>query len=330
MEARKKDHINLAFSSQISKEEADRRFNYEPMLGSCRSGDLQPLHFLDKWLKVPMWVSSMTGGTDLARTINTNLARACNEFGMGMGLGSCRVLLDNPGHLSDFDMRHIIGNDFPFFANIGIAQLEHMLADGTVGRLHELVSKLQADGLIVHVNPMQEWLQGEGDEINRPPIETLQEFLEGTNIKVIVKEVGQGMGPESIRQVLRLPVAAYELAAFGGTNFAKLELARSNPQQQELFGPLSFIGHTAEEMLMLINEMAANDSDLKCRQLIISGGIKTFLDGYYLITKSSLPAVFGQASSFLKYARNDYSELKYFIEQQIEGLKFANAYLVPR
>ena len=69
----------------------------------------------------------MTGGTALAKTINTNLARACNEFGMGMGLGSCRMLLENEAHFADFDMRDIIGDDLPFYANIGIAQLEQML-----------------------------------------------------------------------------------------------------------------------------------------------------------------------------------------------------------
>ena len=330
MEARKKDHINLAFLSQISKEHADPRFNYEPLIGYHGKGEWPEISFLGKKLRVPMWVSSMTGGTELARAINTNLALACREFGMGMGLGSCRILLDNPGHLPDFDMREIIGNDLPFFANIGIAQLEHMLAEGSANKLYDLVGRLKADGLIIHVNPMQEYLQEEGDEISRPPVDTIQEFLENTDMKVIVKEVGQGLGPESIRRVLKLKIAAFEFAAFGGTNFAKIELSRSNPQQQELFGPLSFIGHTAENMLSVINEIVENDRDVNCRQLIISGGVNSFLDGYYYLSKSKLPAVFGQASSFLKYARNDYNELKYFIEQQIEGLNFAKAYLVPR
>jgi isopentenyl-diphosphate delta-isomerase len=330
MEGRKKDHINLAFTSQISKEEVDSRFWYEPMAGFQNAEGWQPFTFLGKTMQVPMWVSSMTGGTELAKTINTNLARACREFGMGMGLGSCRILLENPQHLPDFDMRGLIGDELPFFANIGIAQLEHMLADHTVDKLSELVSRLRADGLIIHVNPVQEWIQEEGDAITQPPIETIEAFLQLTNMKVIVKEVGQGMGHESIRRILRLPVAAFELAAFGGTNFAKIELARSTPQQQELFSPLSLIGHSAGEMLQVINELAVNDPERKCNEIIISGGIKSFLDGYYYLSKSKLPAVFGQASAFLKYARGDYQELRSFVTQQIEGLKFAKAYLIAR
>ena len=330
MEGRKKDHINLAFTSQISKEEIDSRFWYEPMAGFQDRAGWQPFTFLGKTMRVPLWVSSMTGGTELARTINTNLAMACREFGMGMGLGSCRILLDNPHHLPDFDMRGLIGDELPFFANIGIAQLEHMLADGTVDKLNELVARLRADGLIVHVNPVQEWIQEEGDAITRPPAETIEAFLQCTEMKVIVKEVGQGMGPQSIRSILRLPVAAFELAAFGGTNFAKIELSRSTPQQQELYSPLSLIGHSAGEMLEVINDLAANDPERKCNEIIISGGIRSFLDGYYFLSKSKLPAVFGQASAFLKYARGDYQELRSFVTRQIEGLTFAKAYLVAR
>jgi len=96
-------------------------------LGFHTGGEIRPVQFLGKILKVPMWVSSMTGGTAQARNINTNLARACREFGMGMGLGSCRILLQNDEHLPDFDMRNVIGDELPFYANIGIVQLgEHV------------------------------------------------------------------------------------------------------------------------------------------------------------------------------------------------------------
>ena len=186
MEARKDDHIRLAFSSQAAGREIDSRFNYEPMTGSHRRGEIQPFTFLGKTMKVPIWVSSMTGGTELARTINSNLARACREFGMGMGLGSCRILLDNDIYLPDFDMRPVIGDDLPLYANIGIVQLEDMLLDNSWPRLAELVERLRADGLIIHVNPVQEWLQMEGDVLKTPPFETIGKFLELSSLKVIV------------------------------------------------------------------------------------------------------------------------------------------------
>ena len=97
--SRKKDHIDLAFKSQVESGALDRRFNYEPALAAHpEPGSIPPLRFLGKTLHTPIWVSSMTGGTGHARTINRNLARACAEFGMGMGLGSCRQLLYPDGY----------------------------------------------------------------------------------------------------------------------------------------------------------------------------------------------------------------------------------------
>lgn len=327
MEERKSDHIVLALGSRFKPDEADQRFDYEPLASSLDSVSLKEHVFCGKKLRVPMWVSSMTGGTRIGRTINTNLARACNEFGMGMGLGSCRILLKKPEYFPDFDMRDVIGPDLPLFANIGIAQVEDMIADKSWPRLVELVKSLRADGLIIHVNPVQEWLQPEGDMIKRPPLKTITEFLDISDLKIIIKEVGQGMGPESIRAALKLDIEGFELAAFGGTNFAKLELARSNPQLQELYAPLSKVGHTASEMLDIIEEIVKSGQPINCKQLIISGGITSFLDGYYYIEKSTLPAVFGQASVFLNYARGEYQDLRSFVEHQIKGLEFARAFL---
>ncbi len=317
----------MSFSSQVASALADSRFNYEPMLGSHLTEDTAPFSFSGKTMRIPIWVSSMTGGSQEARTINHNLARACHEFGMGMGLGSCRILLENSQHLDDFNIRNIMGDELPLYANIGIVQVEEMLANNSYMRLVDLVHSLHADGLIIHVNPVQEWLQKEGDLLKRPPIDTIEAFLSLTNLKIIVKEVGQGMGPASISRLMRLPIEALDFAAFGGTNFAKLELARSSPQNTELYGPLAFIGHSAGEMLDTINSMVKNGTPMACRQLIISGGINSFLDGYYFISKSLLPAIYGQASGFLRFARNDYPELQAYVASQIKGLKFAKSFL---
>ena len=127
-----------------------------------------------------------------------------------------------------------------------------------------------------------------------------------------------------------LPVEAVELAAFGGTNFARIELARGGQQRQELYAPLALVGHTAEEMVGWVNSMENGVRPPKCRQLIISGGIGSFLDGYYYISKSSLTSVFGQASGFLRFAQGDYADLQRFVADQVHGLKFARAFLKIR
>jgi isopentenyl-diphosphate Delta-isomerase len=329
MKDRKKDHIALAFESQTMREEMDNRFFYEPMLAAHPVDELSPIVFLGKTFRVPLWVSSMTGGTLLASKINNNLAQACKEFGFGMGLGSCRSLLENDAHFVDFDVRNVIGDELPLFANLGICQIEQMLENNQSEKINDLIKRLQADGLIIHVNPLQEWFQPEGEKIKHPPIETIKRLLDKIQLPLIVKEVGHGIGPSSLLELLKLPLAAIEFGAFGGTNFTKLEILRhtETPTLQESFEPLTLVGMDAYQMLEATNRIFDEEKNILCKQIIISGGISSYLDGYYLLKKSRLPAVYGQASTFLKYAMGDYEELYNHIRRQIRGLQMAHAYL---
>lgn len=327
-ESRKSDHIQLAFSSRVGKSAIDQRFYYEPVLSGHpeTEADLK-FSFLGKVFGLPLWVSSMTGGTKYASTINTNLAKACGEYKMGMGLGSCRQLLYDDKHLEDFTVRKYIG-DQPLYANLGIAQIEQLIASGNVSKIKELIQKLETDGLIIHINPMQEWLQPEGDRYYDSPLLTIKKLIDLLDIKLIIKEVGHGMGPASLLELFKLPIEAVDFAANGGTNFSLLELSRSNDEMKSLYEELSYIGHSAEEMVGYTNDLYANYADqFLCKQVIISGGISSFLEGYYLINKIALPAIYGQASAFLKPAMESYESLQRFIEHQLEGLKLAKKFL---
>lgn len=326
---RKKDHLDLAFQSRVSADMIDGRFYYEPLLQGHPSSTVHLTKtFLGKELRAPIWVSSMTGGTLMARTINHNLARACRDFGMGMGLGSCRSLLYSKEDLADFDVRSIIGDDLPLYGNLGIAQVEKLLIDRKTGHIDQLIDALRLDGLIVHINPMQEWLQPEGDPILQPPIETIRQLLEEADYPLIVKEVGQGMGRESLEALLRLPLAAIDFGASGGTNFALLELLRSGNHWTEELRVLAHVGHDAGEMVAITNQLIEDlAGQRQCEEIIVSGGITHFLDGYYLINKLRLNAIYGQASSFLKYAMGSYDQLYKFVETQVKGLSLAHTYL---
>lgn len=324
---RKLEHIQLAFDSRTSLEEQDRRFNYEPMLGAHPENMDLSVELLGKTMRTPIWVSSMTGGTAMARTINLNIARACREFGMGMGLGSCRRLLTDKTHWEDFDLRDEIGDLQPFWANLGISQVEEMVLAKNTQPIVDLVGELRADGLIVHINPLQEWFQPEGNQLRQSPLETIRELLERIQVKVIVKEVGQGFGPESLRQLLMLPLEAIEFGAYGGTNFSKLEIMRGDQQRLDADLPFTFVGHSASQMVDKINLILKENPLPACRQLIISGGIQNALDGYYLTCKSPLPAVFGMASAVLKHASVSYESLESFLIRQIQTLSLANAFL---
>jgi isopentenyl-diphosphate delta-isomerase len=326
--ARKSDHIEMAFESQVTQQLIDPRFYYEPLLsGHPENVKRETQEFLSKPFAYPIWVSSMTGGTAFAGIINKNLARACGEFGFGMGLGSCRALLHSDDTFDDFNVRSRIGDE-ALYANLGIAQLEELISAGQLNKVGELVKKLQADGLIVHVNPLQEWLQPEGDHISRPPIDIIKQLIDDLDIKLIVKEVGQGMGYKSLEALFKLPIEAIDFAANGGTNFAKLEMHRASDAVKENYRKVANLGHSAEEMVNLSNRIIEELGDrCLCKQVIVSGGVKDFLDGYYYTQKLNIPAIYGQASAFLKYAREDYDQLRNYVDAQVSGYRLAEAFL---
>jgi isopentenyl-diphosphate Delta-isomerase len=327
---RKRDHIELTFKSQVPN--LDSRFSYEPLFAAHpERGSLKPFEFLGKKIKTPMWVSSMTGGTELARTINRNLATAAAEFGFGMGLGSCRQLLHSNDVFEDFNVRPILGDGVPFFANLGIAQLEVLIDRKETHLIQKMLDKLRADGLIIHINPMQEWLQPEGDRFKHSPLETIETLIELVDCQLIVKEVGQGFGKESLKTLFQLPLDAVDFAAAGGTSFSMLELLRGPDFRKNTYGSLAAIGHSAVEMVDFTNEIIAELGDKRrCGQVIVSGGIQDFLDGFYCVKKLPIPAVYGQASAFLKHAQGDYATLRNFVDAQIQGLELAEAFLKVR
>ncbi|MBY0413197.1 MAG: hypothetical protein K2Q18_03485, partial [Bdellovibrionales bacterium] len=288
--------------------------------------------FLGKKMLAPLWISSMTGGVGEARHINQNLAKVCREFSLGMGLGSCRVLLESDQYFADFNLRPILGSDVPFYANLGIAQLERLVFEKNTNKIFDLMNRLDTDGLIIHVNPLQEWFQPEGDRFQNNPIETIASLCEtfkGTNKNIIVKEVGQGMGPKSLQGLLELPIHAIELAGFGGTNFSKLELLRAKGIDVKEIESLSKVGHTALEMIGMLNSLLKMNPKFIEKQIIISGGVENFLDGFYLQEQLHFSSIIGQAKNFLTKSEN-YDELQAFTRSQIEGLKMARAFLTVK
>ncbi len=325
-EERKKDHIALALQSVPKNDSKLTSSFYEPLFSPHpKSSEKMSINFLDFEFDYPLWVSSMTGGTEKAEKININLAMACEEFGLGMGLGSCRSLLDSRSRLQDFDVRKYMPHR-PLFTNFGIAQLEELIFKNNFNKVLDVVSMLSADGIIIHVNPLQEWLQPEGDRYQQSPLNTIETILKYTDLPVIVKEVGQGFGPRSLNTLLCLPLAAIELAGYGGTNFSLLEEARMNQDlniKKEINHCFGTIGHTCDEMIPWINQIQSP----KCKNIIISGGIKNVVMAAELRSKLKRNSVIGLASALLQYAQNDYKTLQSFLNEYLMAFKMASGIL---
>lgn len=327
-ESRKKDHIELSFTSVPDHKIDMPDVTYEPLLSAHpEKNELVPQQFLGYEFGMPLWISSMTGGTEKAHHINHNLARACGEFQLGMGLGSCRPLLENDERFEDFNVKNLM-NGAPLFSNFGIAQLEQVIEDNTLDGLVDVNTRLGVDGMVIHVNPLQEWAQPEGDRFKRPAIETIQALCEQIETPIIVKEVGQGMGPRSLQALLDLPITAIELAGYGGTNFSILENRRKYGDDIECDAPsaaFGYVGHTAEQMIDYLNALnGVKQSDI---EIIISGGIKDPLTGYVLKEKLQMNAIIGMAGNVLKHAVGDYEDLRAYLTEARECFAMAQAFI---
>lgn len=324
---RKQDHIQLAFESATAIHSLDSRFEYDPLHSiHPRLDDTWPIEFGTFQLKFPIWISSMTGGTTHAKNINQHLSRACGQFGLGMGLGSCRKLIEQPELIDDFDVKKNMPHQ-PLYANIGVAQLANYFFEKKSSLIINLLDRLYADGLIIHINPMQEWMQEEGDRYTEPPIVTIKKAIDDFRFPIIVKEVGQGMGFDALAALMELPLQAIEFGAYGGTNFTKLESLRNTNKITPDQLALCHIGHDANQMIDYCNAICQAKNINPNFRLIISGGVHNAVDAYYYLCRSKIPSIYGQASTMLKYAIESYESLEKYITQQTQNLLMAKSFL---
>lgn len=326
---RKEGHIALAARSQTISQTKDPRFFYEPLFYHQNEIDLSRI-ILGKKVAHPLWISSMTGGTEKAKVFNRNLAKVANHYKLGMGLGSIRPLLYSEERYSDFDLRKTIGPDLPLFGNIGIAQVEELLQLSKLHLLDNVCQKLELDALFIHLNLLQEWFQPNGDVVKGNPLEILKMACEKLQTPIFIKEVGHGFGPKSLQALLDLPIEGIEFGAYGGTNFSMIEERRK--ANQNIDHPLIYVGHTADEMMDSLIELSQNNrkiSDkLKKSIVIVSGGIQNFLDGHYALEKMKplTLALYAQAKEFIIRAHSE-EALSQFIENEIKGLEMSSRVL---
>jgi isopentenyl-diphosphate Delta-isomerase len=173
-------------------------------------------------LRAPFLVASMTGGTERARAINERLAAAAEQHGVGMGLGSGRAVLEDASLLPAYRTR---ARPPLLLANLGAVQLRRGIGPADIERL---VGLLGADGVILHLNPLQEAIQPGGDTTFAGLGDAIRRVVERLAPRpVVVKEVGFGLDPDDVAQLVEAGVAAVDVAGAGGTNWASVEADRA-------------------------------------------------------------------------------------------------------
>ena len=175
--------------------------------------------FLGRELAAPLVIGAMTGGAALSSLINRNLAVAAQRLGLGLMLGSQRVMLEDPAARSGFQVRRH-APDILLVGNLGVAQLNR--GYGAEG-LREAIDLVGADALALHTNPLQEALQAGGDRDFRGLVDRLAEVVPAVGRPVLLKEVGHGLSGAVAASVREVGFAAFDVAGAGGTSWAKVE-----------------------------------------------------------------------------------------------------------
>jgi isopentenyl-diphosphate delta-isomerase len=249
--------------------------------------------FLDKPLRLPLLISSMTGGTSEAQRINFHLAEGAQAAGIAMGLGSLRPALEAP-HLADtFRIRHL-APDILLFANLGAAQLNTGYGLEECQRVVDIV---EADALFFHLNPLQEALQADGDTGWRGLLPKIEAVCHGLDVPVVVKEVGWGISAEVARRLVEVGVTAIDVAGAGGTSWSQVEMYRApTERRRRLCAQFADWGIPTAEALVEVR------AALRDTPLIASGGLRNGLDLAKVVALGA--DLSGLAGPFLKAANN--------------------------
>lgn len=251
---------------------------------------------LGRRLRSPLLVSSMTGGTDQAAYINRNLAEAAQAQRVAMGVGSQRAGLEHEAVRQTFRVRDL-APDILLFANLGAVQFNYGY---TVDQCRRAVEMIDADALILHLNPLQEAVQPEGDVNWRGLLDRIADVCQRLEKPVIVKEVGWGISARAARWLLEAGVSAIDVAGAGGTSWSQVEMHRAPTERlRRLAGAFADWGIPTAESLVAAAQ-ARTEFGCPDVHLFASGGIRT---GQDIVKCVALGAdLVGLAAPFLKAA----------------------------
>ncbi|WP_193043988.1 type 2 isopentenyl-diphosphate Delta-isomerase [Mycolicibacterium baixiangningiae] len=270
METRKRRHIDVCLDGPVEYQTVTTgleryRLPYNALTQTSLTRLELGTEFLGKRLSAPVLIGAMTGGAELSGTINRNLAAAAQRLGVGMMLGSQRIMFDNDAVAASFAVRDI-APDVLLIGNVGLAQL----SEPVMPVLERALDDVGADALAVHTNPLQEAMQRDGDTDFTGSIERLRTLAATLKHPVMLKEVGHGIGATAAAELVGCPLAAVDVAGAGGTSWARVEqLVRYG----EIRSPaLAEWGIPTAQALLEVRDTLPGVA------LVASGGIRTGMD----------------------------------------------------
>lgn len=253
-EARKKEHIKLCLTDEVKFKTKTNGFeNYE--FEHCAVTEVRldeidlTTKFFGKKINLPFLISCMTGGTSEAEKINERLAIVANELNIPIGVGSQRQALEDKKHHSTYRVvRKNVGN-VPVLSNIGAAQVAR--SKNIVDEIRFLIDLVEADAMVIHINPLQELLQKEGEPDFGGLLKNIEKISGKIRTPLIAKEVGSGISKSAAKKLLDAGVKGIDTAGAGGTSWAAVELIRKK-EDDEIFRewgmPASYCVRTVGEL----------------------------------------------------------------------------------
>jgi isopentenyl-diphosphate delta-isomerase len=312
---RKSDHVRICLSEQVefqTKKTGLEKYEFiHQALPEINKNEIDiSTEFFGKILGAPIIIEAMTGGTDLAYQINENLAYAAQRLRIGMMVGSQRVSLEYPSLAHTFQVRHKVP-DTLLIANIGAVQLNNGF---DYEACLEAISMIGADALALHLNPLQEAIQEEGNTNFRGLLRKIEMLREKLTIPLVVKEVGCGISKEVALKLKEAGVDCIDVGGAGGTSWAKIESLRAKSGHLRGVGEeLSEWGIPTAKSIQLVREAVPDIL------IIASGGIRTGIDAAKAIALGADGV--GMALPLLSPALESTSSVEAVLMRIIEVLK---------
>jgi isopentenyl-diphosphate Delta-isomerase len=312
---RKADHIRINLDEDVSAKGVTSGFeNYRFVHCALPEIDLDEVdigtELFGRRLEMPVFISCMTGGVPEAERINMTLAQVASEFGMALGLGSARVLLEHPEVLPSFDVRRYAPGAL-IFANLGAVQLNRGIG---VDQCRRLIDLIKADALVLHLNALQEALQPEGDTTFAGLLRKISLLTDELEVPVIVKEVGWGISPDLVARLFEAGVAAVDVAGAGGTSWSEVERHRMDGDvRRRVAAAFSDWGLPTAEAVRQARRVAPDSV------IFASGGIRSGIDAAKALALGA--DMVGVAGPFLRAASQGPDAARDLAEEFAEVLR---------
>jgi len=279
IESRKQGHVELCVQQDVSFRTrrtgfAELHFRHNALPEIALSQVDCTSTFLGKPLSAPLIISSMTGGYAHATEINRHLAEAAQQFGLAMGVGSARQALESDEHHASFRIVRDVAPQIPIFTNIGGHEAARLYSSGKTIELLRIIDLIEADAIAVHLNPLQELMQPEGNTDFRGVLDAIEAMVQRLGLPVIVKEVGAGISGNVAKRLLDVGVSVIDVAGAGGTSWAGVEILRHEKNDQPALEPFWDWGIPTVQALLEVSDLR----DSHTFTLVSSGGVKDGLD----------------------------------------------------